>query len=244
MRSRRGSRAVCAAAAAVLLAGGLAGCSGPLFDVDGPVTDVDLVQAVSLTDADMAPGSTLRLPPGGDEVAGEISLDLCFARFPSEALRVERNQVVATRDGQQEEWVSSEAILYASPADAEQAMGELTKARASCPDDEVTSAVSGASGTWEFQDTPADSWPIAPGVARQAYAFVVTGETGQTPGTATYLQRGRMILALYYAPGATAQVIKNAPDAARFTEVMTNRVLALPEVALTTAVAPPGGLDI
>lgn len=246
MRSRRGSRAVFAAAAAVLLAGGLAGCSGPIFDVDGPASDTDLVESVSLTQGDMAAGSTLGLIPGGDLVAGTISLDLCYAQFPSEALRVARNQVVGNRDDQDDVWVSSEAILYASPAEAEQGMSELAKAASGCPDDEVTSATSGATGTWAFQDTPDTGWPPAEGYARQAYAFTVAGADAETTGTATYLQRGRMILALYYPPGATAQVVKNAPDSTRFTEVMTNRLLALPEDALTTTQtdAPrPGGLD-
>lgn len=246
MRARRGSRAVGVAAVVVLVGATLSGC----FDVGGddPSSDPELLAAVSLTDHDMADGSVLQLLPGGDEVAGQISLDLCFADFPSESLRVGRNQVAGTRADDADLWVSSEAILYGTPEQAEQAMDELASARAGCPSgEEVTSTLTGNSGSWTFDDPPDSGWTLPAGIARQSYAFTVTSGDQSSSGTATYLRRGRMILALYLNPAdAPATVIRNAPDPERFTEVMTNRLLALPEDPLThpDPDAPvPGGVD-
>jgi hypothetical protein len=53
-----------------------------------------------------------------------------------------------------------------------------------------------------------------------------------------------MILALYVTPPDGAGVaIRNAPDAARFTEVMTNRLEALDDAALQRSNGPGTRLD-
>ena len=87
---------------------------------------------MSLTEADAAAGSLFQPYEGGTEVFGRTSLDLCFGDFPSEDLRSGRNQV-GIGDEAGTNWVSSEAILYPTPEDAEQAMAELEKAREECP---------------------------------------------------------------------------------------------------------------
>jgi len=221
------------AACGVLLVGGCSRVEGLL---DAP-TDAELLQSVSLTERDAAADAALVAYEGGGEVVGRTSLDLCYGDFPSEDLRVGRNQVgIADQAGTA--WVSSEAILYSTPDQAQGAMAELEAARAQCPDTAVSPAGQDREPLlWQFQAAPDADWPDEPGVRRQAYAFTTTdGSGGSSTGTATYLQRGRMILALYaMPPDGSATVLRNAPDPARFTEVMANRLSALPQESLEHA---------
>jgi hypothetical protein len=211
----------------------LGGCQ-QVRDALGAPTDTELLEAVSLTESDAAEGAVFEPYEGGTEVVGEVSLDLCYGTFPSEDLRIGRNQV-GIGDAAGEAWVSSEAILYVSPAEAEQAMDELEQARETCPDEPVTPPSNDRQPlTWTFTDPPDADWPQEPGVARQAYAFTVANAQGDAlASTATYLQRGRMILALYATPpDSPADTLRNAPTQARFVEVMANRLAALPADAL------------
>jgi hypothetical protein len=132
-------------------------------------------------------------------------------------------------------WVSSEAILYSYPEEAAEAMRELARARDECPEGPVPAPQEDRDPlAWDFGDPPDAAWPQQEGVLRQSYAFSVTDPEGeQRSGTATYLQRGRMILALYASPqDAPASTVRNSPDPARFTEVMARRLAALPKGAL------------
>jgi hypothetical protein len=233
---------------AVLAAGGallLGGCSAVGDALREAPTDAELLQAVSLTESDAAPDAAFRPLPGGSEVVGRTSLDLCFADFPSEDRRVGRNQV-GIGDTTSEAWVSSEAILYRTPQEAETAMAELVTARGECPETPVDPPTPDRVPlAWSFGDAPDADWPDEPGVRRQAYAFTVADDSGTSwAGTATYLQRGRMILALYSTPPAgPATTIRNAPDPARFTAVMAARLAALPEESLIEANPVPELVD-
>lgn len=233
----------------VVLAAGagllLGGCSQVADALRESPTDSELLQAVSLSDSDAGPDASFAPYDGGTEVVGRTSLDLCFAEFPSEERRVGRNQV-GIGDTAGEAWVSSEAILYRTPQEAESAMAELVAAREECPGTPVEAPTPDREPlAWAFEDAPDADWPDEPGVRRQAYAFTVTDGSGDSwTGTATYLQRGRMILALYATPpDGPAATIRNAPDAARFTEVMAKRLAALPEQSLVEANPVPALVD-
>lgn len=219
-----------AAAAGVLL---LSGCQ-QIADIVGGPTDAEMLQAASLTPDDVAADALFEPYPNGDQVVGETSLDLCYGRFDTEDLRVGRRQV-GIGDAAGEAWVSSEAILYSWPAEAEEAMRELEQAQESCPDSPVDPPQPGRDPlTWQFGDPPDGQWPQEPGIRRQSYAFTVIGPDGdERAGTATYLQRGRMILALYATPGnASTSTLANSPDAARFVDVMSRRLAAIPARSL------------
>jgi hypothetical protein len=231
-------RSVPGRGAALVVVGALllSGCS-PLERIGdslSPSTDAELLAAVSLTESDVAPGATFQPYEGGTEVFGRTSLDLCFGDFPSEDLRSGRNQV-GVGDETGAAWVSSEAVLYPTPEDAKQAMAELERAREECPSEPVDPPEPDRDPlSWDFLPAPDGDWPQEPGVTRQAYAFEATNPAGETwTSTATYLQRGRMILALYATPPDSPSVtLRNAPDQARFVEVMGNRLADLPEEPL------------
>lgn len=222
------------AAMAVVGCLALGGCQQVRQALAG-TSDSELMAAVSLTEHDAADDAVFQPYEGGTEVAGEVSLDLCFGQFPSEELRIGRLQV-GIGSLSDRSWVSSEAILYSTPQEADQAMAELAEARTGCPDGPVPAPRPDREPLqWRFDDAPDAAWPATPdGVARQAYAFTATDPAGDTwSSTATYLQRGRMILALYSTPpDGPASTIRNAPGPARFVEVMTNRLMSLPADAL------------
>ena len=218
---------------AVLLLGGCARVADLLA---GP-SDAELLASVSLTEQDASADGVFQPYEAGTDVVGRPSLDLCFGDFPSEERRVGRNQV-GIGDQAGDAWVSSEAILYRTPEEASAAMTELAAAREQCPSTPVAPAQGDREAlAWQFEDAPDADWPQEPGVQRQAYAFTLTNESGSTwSSTATYLQRGRMILALYATPAdGPAVVLRNAPDPERFVEVMANRLAALPEESLLHA---------
>jgi len=228
----------------------LSGCSRLERIADGlsPSTDAELLAAVSLTESDAAGGAVFQPYEGGNEVFGRTSLDLCFGEFPSEELRSGRNQV-GIGDEAGGAWVSSEAILYPTPEDAQQAMAELEQAREECPSEPVEPPEPDRDAlSWDFLPAPDADWPQEPGVTRQAYAFEATNPAGETwTSTATYLQRGRMILALYTTPpDSPAATLRNAPGPARFVEVMANRLAALPEEPLQygTALEDPNDISV
>ena len=232
-RATTWGRGIALAGAALLLLGGCGPVQRIADSLNEP-SDNELMAAVSLTEQDAAEGSILQPYEGGTEVFGQVSLDLCYGDYPSEDRRSGRNQVaIGDQDGNT--WVSSEAVLYPTPEDAEQAMTELEAARDDCPEGPVDSVNGDREPlAWEFTDDPDDTWPDVPGITRQAYEFTVTDPTGESwSSTATYMQRGRMILALYATPpDSPSTTLRNAPDQARFVEVMASRLAGLPAQAL------------
>src|SRR5260221_6481282 len=103
-------------------------------------TPAQTVAAVVLRPAQVAPDVTLKRLPGGNEVAGQVTLDLCGYTFRSEALRLARLQVAYTRGSIPV--VSNEVVAY-QPGAATSALRELRTAIAHCPPGYVSSNVPG-----------------------------------------------------------------------------------------------------
>ena len=68
----------------------------------------------------MPAGDSVGLLQGGNEVTGQVTLDLCNGTYASEALRTARRQVDLT-DQPGKLWLSTEAVLYGRAADTAQA---------------------------------------------------------------------------------------------------------------------------
>ena len=98
------------------------------------------VARVVLRAAQVAPDVTLKRFPGGNQVAGQVTLDLCGYTFRSEALRLARLQVVYTRGTIP---VASNEVVAYKPGGAASALRELRTAIAHCPAGYVSSNVRG-----------------------------------------------------------------------------------------------------
>jgi hypothetical protein len=99
-----------------------------------------IVKAVAVTAASLGPGVSRVIPAGGDAVAGEVTLDLCGADFPSESLRTARLQAIYSRAASA--FGSEEVVTYRSGG-AAKAAAEVRSAAALCPKHAVQSKVAG-----------------------------------------------------------------------------------------------------
>jgi hypothetical protein len=92
---------------------------------------VSPVEQVVLKPEQVGAGYRLKTLPHGNEVKGQVSLDLCGFSFPSERYRVARLQVAYVRAGAPS--LSNEVVEYASGGRAAQALAELFYAEEKCP---------------------------------------------------------------------------------------------------------------
>lgn len=94
---------------------------------------------LAISPQQMGPGWTSQTLPGGDQVQGQVTLDLCGASFPSESLRIARHQIrlLSATDA-----ISNDTVIYRSGG-AQQARSELLHAVATCPTGPVQDSVTG-----------------------------------------------------------------------------------------------------
>ena len=224
-----------AAATIVLL--GLAGCGNssnqpnglpglssapaatPATSAATPTIDVAAL-AVRLTvpPQQVAAGWTSQPVPSGDQVQGQVTLDLCGARFPSEDVRIARRQVVLMPPGagsSSPESISNEVVIYSSGG-AQQARGELMRAIASCPTGPVQGTVAGEGmQSYKISTLPKDGRWLPGTVAIRA---VITSSSGQRADTVGIFQfRGDALSAVYGRSNngqATASELRAAAQAA------------------------------
>ncbi|PZS19726.1 MAG: hypothetical protein DLM54_06475 [Acidimicrobiales bacterium] len=176
-------------------------------------------------------GSALNvLPlPRGNQVAGEPTLDLCNGRFPSESLRTARLPVAAV-DDQGNPALSTEAVLYAKPETAAQAMSEVQSVATNCPRAPVPSPVGEPTLSTSFNPAPDKGWAQTPGVDRLAFDFTTTDQAGQsTHDVVVYLRRGRVLMGVYFwQPDAPQAAVAGQTDMAGIVAVFASRMAALP----------------
>ena len=157
-----------------------------------------VLSGLVLRQADVGPTETVAPIDGGTQVAGGATLDLCNGTFPSESLRTARLQVAAD-DAQGTEVLSTEAVLYSTPAEAARALSELKSAAASCPTSPVVSPVGEPTLQTHFNAAPDGSWAQVATVDRLAFDFVATDASGQSQHfVAVYLRRGRALMGIYF----------------------------------------------
>lgn len=171
---------------------------------------------------------------GGSEVTGGATLDLCNGTFASEALRTARLQVAGVDGNTGAEVLSTEAVLYATPAGATQALAELKAVAAACPNTPVVSPVGEPTITTHFNATPDGSWPQVAGVTRESFDFVVTDAGGQAQHiTTAYLVRGRALLGVYFAqPDGPQDPVVDQTTLPGIVNVFAGRMAALPASAI------------
>lgn len=164
----------------------------------------EVLEAVALDDEDLPPGQRFELYEGGDEVIDQVTMDLCGAAFPSEALRTARLQQ-GSAGAADDEFVSNENVLYRDAAAAEQALTELREVVELCPADEfLPSSVEGVPDL-RYDLTPLGEDQLGPLTEDHvAFGAVVAARDGESfSQTSVFLRRGRVVTVLYMAdPGA------------------------------------------
>lgn len=89
------------------------------------------VTKLALRAAEVGPGYRAQVIPGGRQVKGRVTLDLCGFRYPSDALRTSRIQM-DYQHPRDPLVLSNEVVRYRGNG-ARQAIGELEWAAAHCP---------------------------------------------------------------------------------------------------------------
>ena len=165
----------------------------------------------------------LRTIPGGDAVRDSITLDLCGADFPSEALRDSRLQQTVfdkdTLDLLERGEFSIESVVYDDAASGSQAFEEIRGAVASCPHRVVLRKVPHSLPV-EFRVFPIPEGELGE-IAPDHIALDVTmrSESGDSKRLAVvYQRRGRVLVGLYGA---------SLPAIAPFIPVVASRLAAL-----------------
>jgi hypothetical protein len=92
-----------------------------------------LVHRVTLRPADFPPKTKVKLFSGGDQVAGQVTLDFCGFDFTSEANRVARRQVVIMLPHAGKVAYSNEVVAYDNDAHAAAALEEVRSSVTTCP---------------------------------------------------------------------------------------------------------------
>ncbi len=199
--------------------------------------DAGVLRGLVVQQADVGPAQQIVLIPGGNQVIGQTTLDLCNGNFPSESTRSARLQVIEGND-QGQGVLSTEAVLYQSPAATAKAFDELRHVAATCP----STIVPGVNGDPDTQTTfrppPDGSWPQTPTVDRLAYDFDSTDSTGQTShSVVVYLKRGRAFLGVYFfMPDGPQSPVGGQTTIPGIVNFFAERLAALPPATVNRTV--------
>ncbi len=208
------------------------GPPGPPVTSSPPRTNTDpsapALSSLIVKPADVASPFTVTLLPGGNGL-GRATLDLCNGRFASESRRAARLQD-AVLDGQGDPGLSTEAVLYDDSSAATQALAELKAVASTCPSTPVDSPVGEPTVITAFQPAPDGSWPQTPTVARIAFDFTTTDDSGAATHTiAVYLQRGRAFMGVYFfRPDGPQASVGGQTTIPGIVGVFAGRLAALP----------------
>ena len=167
--------------------------------------------------------------PGGIGLT-QPTLDLCNGTYPSESRRAARIQDAAL-DAEGRLVLSTEAVLYGDSGGTTQAFSELRSVVAGCPSTPVQGPGGSPAEITTFRAPPDSSWPQTPSVNRQAYDLTIDDGSGQPPRrtVAVYLQRGRVLLGVYFAqPDGPQLPVEGQTTIEGIVGVFARRVAALP----------------
>lgn len=190
---------------------------------DTPLNPTDpaaaLLDQLGLRPTDVEPAAAVGLIEGGDQVRGQKTLDLCKAVFPSESHRTARRQLVAV-DATRAQIMSTEAVLYDSPAALANGFTQLKRAAPLCK------AKTGID----------KDWPQVADVQRLVFETTGPGAAGAAqPSTAVYLRRDRTLLALYFRDEVVARTqIAGQKSIQAIVAVFARRLADLPSTTTVT----------
>jgi hypothetical protein len=175
----------------VIVSAGLVAAAAAASAAESPA-----LSKLTLRAAQVGSGYRMTRIPGGNRVSGQVSLDLCGQRFPSETQRIARLQVAYRHQGNVVQ-VSNELVRY-RPGAALEAMRELRYVAAHCPRGPVTGPVRGV-GPLTYRLTQ-----ITDGRLLRQHVAVKMHMTGRIGGKpvkqtviAVYQVRGDVLSAVY-----------------------------------------------
>jgi len=177
---------------------------------------------------DVPASADVVLLPGGVGLS-QPTMDLCNGRYPSESRRTARIQD-AVIDAQGVLVFSTEAVLYGDSGGTTQALNEVQAVVAACPPTPVRGPAGEAPVTTRFNAAPDAAWPQTPGVNRLAYDLTTDDGSGRPRRTvAVYLQRGRVLLGVYFSrPDGPQLPVQGQTTVEGIVGVFAARLAALP----------------
>jgi hypothetical protein len=191
-----------------------------------PPSDLSLLPRINIQQSDVPPRDEVLLIQGGGQVAGQVTLDVCGGHYASEALRIARRQVYVDNVAG-DNLLSTEAVLYESPAAASSAIAEVRRRVSACPDTFVAEPGPGATPfRWTFSAPPDSSWPETAGVQRLALSTTVEDQKGEKViQVLVYLHRGAFLLGVYFNSASGPQVsIAGRTTIEGITELLASRM--------------------
>jgi hypothetical protein len=189
----------------------------------------ELLQSVSLKTSDLN-GITIALMDKGDTLE-QPTLDFCGASFASESKRVHRRQVAGSFNNNSS-WISSEAVLYESPAAAQQAIDEMVAAKKACPEGHVFKSDLGTDITVNFFPAPGPNNTVLVPADKRVILNVIekSSDTNLTPQRIfmAIQVRGSLLVAFYVVEGNAETFTQANLDALYgFVTAITDRMNAL-----------------
>jgi len=151
------------------------------------------------------PGYRSEVIPGGQQVAGQVTLDLCYFTFPSESLRTARLQEAYVKASSDPE-ISNEVVTYRGVG-ALDALDELRLAVKSCPSTPRTGPTAGEQQPVTWHETPLSVPHLTSEyvAVRQVATGVVNGTKRSMTGFAIYQFNGSTMSGVYgYGTNAAA----------------------------------------
>ncbi len=160
---------------------------------------------------------------------GQPTLDLCNGSYPSESRRTARIQD-AVLDAQGRLILSTEAVLYRDSAGTTQALSELQSVVVACPATPVQGPAGQPAVQTTFNPLPGSGWSQTPTVNRQVYDLTSDDGSGRPTRTiAVYLQRGRVLLGVYFAqPDGPQLPVEGQTTIEGIVGLFARRLAALP----------------
>ena len=170
-----------------------------------------LVNRVALNPTDFPPRTKVKLYKGGDQVAGQVTLDFCGFDFRSEANRVARRQVGILFPHAWKVLYSNEVVAYDSDAHAAAALEEVRSSVKACPSSRfMDSTVAGAPDDRTVARLRTDpNLRVADNTIVTA-AFTPRGSRRSCHQVMYYQRQGAVLSAVYFAtPGKPSKQQKH-----------------------------------
>jgi hypothetical protein len=182
------------------------------------------VTKIALTAAEVGPGYVRHTIPGGNQVQGQVTLDMCGGGYPSEALRTARLQVGFAPPAGAKAQVSNEVVSYAG-AGAQQALREVRRHIATCPKTPVPMPEASAPPL-RFSFTKLAVSGLLPGAVAVVVRIsaTVNGRKLSETSVAIYQVKGTILSGVYTAKGPLAEQATVAAHAARASAAKLKRL--------------------